>query len=179
MNNSSKPAKRINNSSGLTPKAKAQAGLMRMGDALANIVQLRGQLAKIPKHQQMLPEVLVAKLHVYETYFPDLIDEFEQLAELNLAKQPGGRPTKGTEFNFAYEEARAFFDKFSHDMTGPQLSRIVSMKLMANHPERYEKCVGWDDEGKGKGNKDIPRPFPIRTASDCLMVIKACRPHKE
>ena len=179
MNKTLKPAKRTSKNNGSTPKAKAkaQAGLMRMGDALANIVQLRGQLAKIPKHQQMLPEVLVAKLRVYETYFPDLIDEFEQLAEINLAKQPGGRPTKGTEFNFAYEEARAFFDKFGHDMTGPQLSRFVSMKLMANHPERYEKCDGWDDEGKG--NKEIPRPFPIRTASDCLMVVRACRPHKE
>ena len=178
MNNTPKPAKRETKSSGSTPKAKAKAkakaGLMRMGDALANIVQLRGQLAKIPKHQQMLPEVLVAKLHVYETYFPDLIDEFEQLAELNLAKQPGGRPTKGTEFNFAYKEASAYFNKNGCDLTAENLSRIVSKKLIDDDPISYKKYVGWDTDVEDK----IPRPFPRRTAQDCLMVLRACRPYE-
>ncbi len=175
MNKTLKPAKRTNDSNGSTPKAKAQAGLMRMRDALANIVQLQRQLAKIPKHQQMLDEVLVAKLSVYEKFFPDLVDAFEQMAGPILAKQAGGRPAKDQEDDVAFVEAMSYFKRTGRDLSAEKLSRVVSKKLIDNDPIAYKKNVGWDTDVEDKA----PRPYSRRTASDFLKLFKECRPHKE
>jgi hypothetical protein len=165
----------LEKSSKVSPKAKMKDGLLRLGGALASIVQGQKILAKMSMEEQNSKEVMYQKLRIYESAIPDLFDAFERLAEPILAKQAGGRPPKGEDFSTAYDMAEAHFKKTGRDLSAEQLSLKVSRLLMANNPNAYKKCLGWD----AIGEEDIPRPFPTRTASTCLFTLKLCRPHEK
>jgi len=122
----------------------------------------------------MSHEGLLQKLRIYEESIPHLMSAFEQLAEPILGKQAGGRPTNTKAFLLAWAIANNHFEKNGVDLSGESLSRITSKKLLEDYPEEYQAHLGWD----ALGEEDIARPFPTRTASDCLRCVKALRPHE-
>lgn len=156
-------------------KEKMRTDLMSLGETLQKIIHRQGQLAMLSLQEQGTKKVLVEKLRTYEDSMPHLVQAFEQLAIPIMAKQAGGRPPKTKEFKVAWEIAIAHYKEKGTDLSDEALSRQVSKKLMKDDPDSYKKCVGWD----ALGEEDIPRPFPTRTASDCLFCIRASRPYEK
>ena len=161
-------------SKGMGPKAKLHAGWTYLGQTLERVIHLQRAHAKLPLEQQMSHEGLLQKLRIYEETIPHLMSTFEQLAEPILGKQAGGRPTNTKAFLIAWAIAKNHFEKNGVDLSGENLSRITSKKLLEDYPEEYQHHLGWD----ALGEEDIARPFPTRTASDCLRCLKVSRPHE-
>jgi hypothetical protein len=157
------------------PKEKMRADLMFFGETLQQIIKLQGHLAMLPMQEQVSKKVLLEKVRIYENSMSLLLQAFEQLAITIMAKQAGGRPAKTKEFKVAWDIAVAHYKEKGRDLSDEALSRQASKKLMKDDPDSYKKCVGWD----ALGEEDIPRPFPKRTASDCLFCVRASRPYEE
>ena len=158
-----------------SPKEQLRTAWLYLGETLQKIVELQRSLAGLSAQEQGTESVLLQKLRIYENGMPELVDAFERLSIPAMAKQAGGRPPKAREFNVAWEIAVAHYKKTGKDLSDESLSRKASKKLMADDPQSYKKCVGWDEEGE----EDIPRPFPRRTASDCLFCLRVSRPWEE
>lgn len=156
-------------------KEKMRTDLMFFGETLQQIIKLQGHLAMLPMEEQVSKKVLLEKVRIYENSMPQLVQAFEQLAITIMAKQAGGRPAKTKEFKVAWDIAVAHYKVKGRDLSDEALSRKASKKLMSDDSDSYKKCVGWD----ATGEEDIPRPFPKRTASDCLFCIRASRPYEE
>lgn len=156
-------------------KEKMRTDLMFFGGTLQQIIKLQGHLAMLPMQEQVSEKVLLEKVRIYENSMPRLVQAFEQLAITIMAKQAGGRPAKTKEFKVAWEIAVAHYKEKGSDLSDEALSRQASKKLMRDDPDSYKKCIGWD----ATGEEDIPRPFPKRTASDCLLCVRASRPYEE
>jgi len=170
--NTKKPIKKKSSDS---PKEQLRNAWLLLGETLQKIVRLQRPLAELPAREQKTKGVLLQKLRIYHEALPELVDAFERLATPVMAKQAGGRPPKTTESSVALDIAVAHFKKHGKDLSAENLSRMTSKKLMAEDPNAYKHCVGWD----AKGEEDIPRPFPQRTASDCLFCLRVSRPHEE
>ena len=155
-------------------KEKMQTEFMMLGETLHRIIQLQGHLAMLPLEKQNTKKVLQEKLRIFQDSMPQLVLAFEQLAIPIMAKQAGGRPTKSKELAVAWKIAVAHYKEKGVDLSDEALSRQVSKKLMRDDPDCYKKCAGWDELGE----EDIPRPFPKRTASDCLFCVRASRPYE-
>lgn len=175
MSQSSNAKKSNKTTSANSSKEKLRTDLMSLGETLQNIIQLQGQLAILSLPEQRTEKILLEKLRIYEESMPLLIQAFEQLAIPIMAKQAGGRPAKAKEFKVAWDIAVTHYKKNGKDLSDEALSRLASKKLMQDDPESYKKCIGWDEFGE----EDIPRPFPKRTASDCLFCIRASRPYEQ
>jgi hypothetical protein len=156
-------------------KEKMRTDLMFFGETLQQIIKLQGHLAMLPMQEQMSEKVLLEKVLIYENSMPQLVQAFEQLAITIMAKQAGGRPAKTKEFKVAWDIAVAHYKEKGRDLSDEALSRKASKKLMRDDPDSYKKCVGWD----ATGEEDIPRPFPKRTASECLFCVRASRPYEK
>ena len=124
--------------------------------------------------EQMTESVLLQKLRIYQEAMPELVDAFERLGTPLMAKQAGGRPARTKEFSVAWDIAAAYFKNHGKDLSAEKLSLRTSEKLIADDPNAYEHCVGWEAEVEG-----IPRPFSQRTASDCLLCLRVSRPYEE
>jgi hypothetical protein len=156
------------------PKAKLHAGWTYLGQTLERVIHLQRAHEKLPLEQQISHEGLLQKLRIYEESIPHLMSAFEQLAEPVLGKQAGGRPTNTKAFLLAWAIAKTHFEKNGVDLSGENLSRITSKRLLEDYPEEYQEHLGWD----ALGEEDIARPFPKRTASECLRYVKVSRPHE-
>ena len=175
MSQDSNTQKPIRKSPVDSPKEQLRRAWLSLGETLQEIVQLQKTLAGLSVQEQTTEGVLLQKLRIYQDAMPKLVDAFERLATPVMAKQAGGRPPKTTESSVARDIAVAHFKKHGRDLTAENLSRMTSKKLMADNPNSYKHCVGWDEEGLG----DIARPFSQRTASDCLLYLRVSRPYEE
>jgi hypothetical protein len=175
MSQDSNTQKPIRKSSVDSPKEQLLNAWLSLGETLQKIVQLQRPITALSVQEQMTESVLLQKLRIYQDAMPELLDAFERLATPILAKHSGGRPTKAREFIVAWDIAVTYFKKHGKDLTAENLSRMTSKKLMADDPNAYKDCVGWDEEGLG----DIPRPFAQRTASDCLFCLRQSRLYEE
>lgn len=171
MSRALKPNKSITKSSVDSPKEQLRTAWLYLGETLQKIIELQRSLARLSAQEQRTESVLLQKLRIYENAMPELVNAFERLSLPAMAKQAGGRPRKATEFNVAWEIAVAYYKKTGKDLSGEGLSSKASKKLMADYPEAYEKCKGWEEEGS-----EVPRPYPTRSASDCLFALKVSRP---
>jgi hypothetical protein len=175
MSQDSNTKRPIRKSSVDSPKEQLRNAWLSLGETLHKIVQSQRFLAGLSEQEQMTKGVLLQKLRIYQEAMPELVDAFERLEAYVMAKQAGGRPPKTKESSVARDIAVAHFKKHGRDLSSENLSRMTSKKLMADNPNAYKHCVGWDAEGE----EEIPRPFPKRTASDCLFFIRAARPYEE
>jgi hypothetical protein len=175
MSQASNTTKPIRKSSVNSPKEQLRNGWLSLGETLQKIVQLQRPLAGLSVQEQTTKDVLLQKLRIYQDAMPELVDAFERLATPIMAKQAGGRPAKTMESSVARDIAVAHFKKHGKDLSAENLSRLTSKKLMADNPNGYKHCLGWDADGE----EDIPRPFSQRTASDCLLYFRVSRPYEE
>jgi len=175
MSQASNTTKPIRKSSVNSPKEQLRNGWLSLGETLQKIVQLQRPLAGLSVQEQTTKDVLLQKLRIYQDAMPELVDAFERLAPPIMAKQAGGRPAKTMESSVARDIAVAHFKKHGKDLSAENLSRMTSKKLMADNPNGYKHCLGWDADGE----EDIPRPFSQRTASDCLLYLRVSRPYEE
>jgi hypothetical protein len=174
MSQRSNTKRHIRKSSVDSPKEQLRSAWLSFGETLQKIVQLQRSLAVLPMQEQTTEAVLLQKLRIYQEAMPELVGAFERLGTPIMAKQAGGRPTKTKEFSVAWDIAVAYFKKHGKDLSAENLSLMTSKKLMADDPNAYKHCVGWEAEVE-----DIPRPFPQRTASDCLLCLRVSRPYEE
>ena len=175
MSQASNTKKPIRKSTVDSPKEQLRNAWLSLGETLQKIVQLQRPLAGLSMQEQTTEFVLLQKLRIYQDAMPELVDAFERLATPVMAKQAGGRPPKTTESSVARGIAVAHFKKYGKDLSAENLSRMTSKKLMADHPNAYKHCLGWDADVE----EVIPRPFSQRTASDCLLYLRVSRPYEE
>ena len=174
MSQDSLTKKLIKKSSVDSPKEQLRNAWLSLGETLQKIIQLQRSLAGLSVQEQTSVGVLLQKLRIYQDAMPELVDAFERLATPVMAKQAGGRPAKTKEFRVAWDIAGAYFKKHGKDLSAENLSLMTSRKLIADDPNAYKHCVGWEAEVE-----DISRPFSQRTASDCLLCLRVSRPYEE
>lgn len=175
MSQAAKTKKTSRKSSADSTQEQLRTAWLSLGETLQNIVQLQKLLGGLSMQEQRTESVLLQKLRIYQDAMPELVGAFERLATPVMAKHAGGRPTKAKELRVAWDIAVAHFKERGKDLSAENLSLITSKQLMTDDPNAYKQCVGWDKEGE----EDIPRPFPQRTASDCLFCLRVSRPHEE
>jgi hypothetical protein len=174
MSQPSNTKRPISKSSANSPKKQLRSAWLSLGEILEKIIQLQRSLAGLSLQEQSTEAVLLQKLRIYQDAMPELVNVFERLGTPIMAKQAGGRPTKTKEFSVAWDIGMAYFKKHGKDLSAENLSQMTSKKLMADDPNAYEHCVGWEAEVEG-----IRRPFSQRTASDCLLCLRVSRPYEE
>lgn len=174
MRQHSNTKKTIRKSSVDSPKDQLRNAWLSLGETLQKIVQLQRSLTGLSEQEQTTEGVLLQKLRIYQNAMPELLDAFERLGTPIMAKQAGGRPAKSKEFNVAWDIAVAYFKKHGEDLSAENLSLKTSRKLIADDPNAYKHCVGWEAEVE-----NISRPFSQRTASDCLLCLRVSRSYEK